>query len=304
MGCTAPEKGRWQVLLLTALIFLFQANCEERSTLRRQLGAVLRSGYFNTLTYSDANCGGFLATAKVQLLGVCYKSLNGYTLNVALMDYPSSGTATVNSTYYADPQCLRAAAAPSATTSTTTIPSTPGGSKSTASSVPTTCTAGSSGVGGYYTTSTVTSTAMAFPASSCSLVTRAYLYPNCSGPLVQTNFYALNLCLQGITKYSCVGKEVTASVCGQSATAVTSTCQPSASGFAQTDAPYEASACSIPATCTNFHAPSASPSSQGSCGSASKSCIYISRSARTSRVANVCLTAATTIVLLMHWTLH
>ena len=301
MGCTAPATSRWQVLLFVALIFLLKTNSEERGTLRRKLGAILRSGYFNTLTYSDAKCGGFLATAKVQLLGVCYKSLNGYTLNVALMDFPSSGTATVNSTYYADAQCLRAAAVPAPSSDTTSSAAV--GSKSTAYNVPTTCTAGTSGVGGYYVTSTVTSTVPSFPSTSCSLVTKAYLYSNCSGPIVQTNFYALNLCLQGITKYSCVGKEVTATVCGQSAAAVTSTCQPSTSGFAQTDAPYEASVCANPSTCTNYNAPSNSPTSQGSCGSASKSCIYISNGPRT-KVASTWLVAALTIALLIHWKLY
>jgi hypothetical protein len=285
-----------QILLLVAFVFLIRANSEESVTLRRKLVTTLQSGYFNTLTYTDPSCVGFLATAKVQLLGVCYKSLNGYTLNTAFMDFPSSGIATLNSTYYADAQCLHAAIPSSESTSTAVV------AKSTASTVPMACTVGVNGVGGYYTRSTVTPTVLEFPASSCSLVTRAYRYSNCSGPIVQTNFYALNLCLQGITKYSCAGTAVTASVCGKTAFAVTSTCQPSANGFAQTDAPYEASACSNPSTCTNFNAPSTSPTSQGSCGTSSQSCIYISSGARTKPVAWVATTV--TAFMLIHWMLY
>ena len=287
--------------LLLSLLFLLRASVGEPVTLRRKLVSILRSGYFNTLTYANAGCDGFLATAKVQLLGICYKSLNGYALNTALLDFPSSGIATLNATYYSDAQCRVSAVPSSSSSDPTTSQAT--GAKSTAFKIPMTCTAGVSGVGGYYITSTVTPTVSTFPSTACSLVTRAYLYSNCSGPVVQTNFHALNVCLQGITQYSCVGKEVTASVCGKTATAVTSACQPSANGFAQTDAPYEASVCANPSTCTNFNAPSASPTSKSSCGASSQSCIYISSGPRsTTTTSNPWLLVTTmTIVVLLHW---
>ena len=290
------------VLLLLSLVFLLRADDEESGTLRRKLVSILRSGYFHTLTYANAGCDGFLATAKVQLLGVCYKSLNGYTLNTAFMDFPTSGIATLNATYYSDAQC-RVAAVPPSSSSSDPITSVATGAKSTASTIPMTCTAGVTGVGGYYITSTVTPTVLTFPTTACSLVTRAYLYSNCSGPVVQTNFHALNVCLQGITQYSCVGKEVTASVCGKTATAVTSACQPSANGFAQTDAPYETSMCANPSTCTNFNAPSASPTSKSSCGALSQSCIYISSGPRSvTTAANLWLLVTTmTIIMLLNW---
>ena len=194
-------------------------SLEETLFLRRSLTTTtVRSGYFNQLSYTDAGCTSYLATAKVQVLGQCYKSLNGFTSNTALLDFPSIGLATLNSTYYSDASCTK----PAVSIYNPLV-------KSIASKIPTTCTLGTTGAGGYYQIGTISSTMMTFPTTSCALVSRSYQYANCSGLVVQSNFQVLNLCLQGITMYTCSGTSVTASVCGHTASASTSSCQAIAS---------------------------------------------------------------------------
>jgi len=205
------------MFLLVFLSFMTLSRSEDVFSLRRSLTAV-RSGYFNQLSYTDASCTSYLATAKVQVLGQCYKSLNGFTSNTVLLDFPSVGLATLNSSYYSDASCTK----PTVSIYNFQI-------KSTAIKIPTSCTLGTTGAGGYYQIGTITSTMMTFPTTSCALVSRSYQYANCSGMMVQSNFQVLNLCLQGITLYTCSGTSVTASVCGRTASASTSSCQAIAS---------------------------------------------------------------------------
>lgn len=202
---------------LGSRVALSQAVVDDVFSLRRSLTAI-RSGYFNQLSYTDATCTSYLATAKIQVLGQCYKSLNGFTSNTALLDFPSVGLTTLNSSYYSDASCTKPAVS---------IYNPP--IKSIANKIPTTCTLGTTGAGGYYQIGTISSTMMTFPTTSCALVSRSYQYANCSGMVVQSNFQVLNLCLQGITLYTCSGTSVTASVCGHTATAFTSSCQAVAS---------------------------------------------------------------------------
>ena len=179
---------------------------------------VLTKGFFNQLSYTDSTCSSYLATAKVQVLGLCYKSLNGFTSNTALLDFPAVGMATLNSSYYSDASCSK----PAVSIYNPQI-------KSIVNKIPTTCTLGTTGAGGYYQLGTVTTTMMTFPTTSCALISKSYQYANCSGTVLQSNYQVLNLCLQGITLYTCAGTSVTASVCGHTATASTSSCQAIAS---------------------------------------------------------------------------
>ena len=203
--------------LLESKISFSRAN--DAFSFRRSLSSsTVRSGYFNQLTYTDSTCTSYLATAKVQILGQCYKSLNGFTSNTALLDFPAVGMATLNSSYYSDASCSK----PAVSIYNPAI-------KSIANKIPTTCTLGTTGAGGYYQISTISSTMMTFPTTSCALVSKSYQYANCSGITIQSNYQVLNLCLQGITLYTCSGSSVTASVCGHTATASTSSCQAIAS---------------------------------------------------------------------------
>ena len=138
----------------------------------------VRSGYFHALTYGDSVCSSptALMTAKIHALGVCYRSLHGYTLNTAYLDFPSVGIATLNSSYYKDAVCSLPAS-------------------SAATRTPTTCTAGTSGSGGYYSVALVAPTALSYPATTCALITRAYTYANCSGLLLQVHSLLSRVCL-------------------------------------------------------------------------------------------------------------
>ena len=135
----------------------------------------VRSGYYHALTYSDSACSSptALMTAKIQALGVCYRSLHGYTLNTAYVDV---GVATLNNSYYKDAVCSLPAS-------------------SAATRTPTTCTAGTSGSGGYYSVALVAPTALSYPATTCALITRAYTYANCSGLLLQVRSLLSRVCL-------------------------------------------------------------------------------------------------------------
>ena len=147
---------------------------QQHSTVAATFTNPVRNGYFHGLSYGDSACSSTsLMTAKIQLLGICYRNaMKMYTLHTAYLGYPAPGLATLNSSYFKDAACSQPSGTlpPSVTTKT-----------------PTACTAGTTGSGGFYTIALVSPTAMNFPATTCALTTRAYSYANCSGSLLQVN---------------------------------------------------------------------------------------------------------------------